>query len=125
MPFLWRRQPVLRVLITSQLTAQPCQNQATNEAPSLAIWSAKQTRGHTERNFHNKEKERDTLERGGEQSSDWDREKASPWLPRDGEQQRFANATAPCSEVPGAKDRCSAGRATATEAARLMIAKEG
>lgn len=48
MPFPWRRQPVLRVLITSQLTAQHCQNQATNAGPSLTIWSTKQTPGHTE-----------------------------------------------------------------------------
>lgn len=53
MPFPWRRQPVLRVLITSQLTAQRCQNQATNAGPSLTIWSAKQIPGRTERNFHN------------------------------------------------------------------------
>lgn len=51
MPFPWRRQPVLRVLITSQLTAQRCQNRATNAGPSLTIWSAKQIPGHTEENF--------------------------------------------------------------------------
>lgn len=51
MPFLRWRQPVLGVLITSQLTAQSWQNHATNDVPSLAIWSAKQAHSRTERNF--------------------------------------------------------------------------
>lgn len=73
MPFPRRRQPACRLLIISQLTARHRRGQAASAGPSLAIWSARQTPGHPERNFHSAGKQRDTQEIKGsiKRSSHW------------------------------------------------------
>lgn len=132
MPFLWWRQPVLGVLIISQMTARPCQNHAGKKKKKEKRMYLHSQYGILNRlpvtrkeTFCRNEKERDMLERaesyqedtGGGGKQGWGGNKPSPESVRTCEWQNTRKRGNPSlgAEASCAKDCCSPRWAAVTK----------